>query len=330
MVERIQRNAPHIKITWVIGKLEYQLVKDIPGIEFIIFDKGQGSKAYSELAAALKGKKFDALFVMQVALRANLAARKIKAKIKIGFDWKRSKELHWLFTNRRIQAQQHPHVLDGFMAFADAIGVPRSDKVRWHIPISTEIDIWAQQATHNLDRFAIICPAASNPERNWLPLRYAEVVDYLSSKGISVVLCGGPGEVDKAMGQQIEVYTRRVVKNFIGQTNLKQMLALLNKACLVIAPDTGPAHMATAVGTPVIGLYAHSNPLRTGPYNNLANVVSVYDKHIKKQKGKDWKALKWGARAKGKDLMSSISSKAVFKKIDKILDTNLFAEEKVN
>ena len=320
MVERIQRYEPDIKVTWVIGKLEYPLVGDIPGIEFIVFDKQKGSEAYKELSAAMSGRKFDVLFAMQVAFRANWAATKIKARVKIGFDWERSKELHWLVTNRRIEAQKHAHVLDGFMAFADAIGIPRDEKPRWHIPISEEIESWTRQTTQSLNDFVIICPAASNPDRNWLPQRYAEVADYLASKGLSVVLCGGPGPVDKVLGEKIETFTRRIAKNLIGQTSLKQMLSLLSKAQLVIAPDTGPAHMATTVGTPVVGLYAHSNPRRTGPYNNLNDVVSVYEKHIKQQKGKDWTELKWGARAKGKNLMASVSVKEVQHKIDQVLN----------
>ena len=319
MVERIQRHAPDIQITWIIGKLEHQLVGDIEGVEFVIFDKQKGKQAYKDLSRSIKGRRFDVLFAMQVAFRANWAARKIKAKTKIGFDWERSKELHWLVTNKRVEAQKHPHVLDGFMAFADAIGIPKDQQVRWHIPISEEVMSWSRQATHNLDKYAVICPAASNPDRNWLPQRYAEVVDYLSSKGISVILCGGPGPVDKELGEKIEQFSRRVAKNLIGQTSLKQLLAVLKGAELVVAPDTGPAHMATTVGTPVVGLYAHSNPLRTGPYNSLGYVVSTYDKHIKKQKGAEWQTLKWGTRAKGKNLMASINSKDVFHKIDNVL-----------
>ncbi|HCB17662.1 MAG TPA: ADP-heptose--LPS heptosyltransferase I, partial [Alteromonas sp.] len=89
---------------------------------------------------------------------------------------------------------------------------------------------------------------------------------------------------------------------------------------LVIAPDTGPAHMATAVNTPVIGLYAHSNPRRTGPYNNLADVVSVYDQCIEQQAGKPWQALPWGCRAKGEDLMSMITTEQVNTAIDTLLN----------
>lgn len=322
MVERIQRTRPDIRITWVIGKVEYQLVKDIPDISFVVFDKRQGKIAYHNLRLALQDKHFDVLFLMQVALRANWAARQISANVKVGFDWKRSKELHWLFANKRIAFQPNAHVLEGFMGFADAIGIPRLDDVAWHIPIPPDDSLWAEQQTSELDRFVVISPAASKKERNWLPERYAKVADYLKSKGFGVVLCGGPGELDRELGNQILNFTDNIDADFIGKTSLKQMLAVLKLADLVIAPDTGPAHMATAVGTKVIGLYAHSNPRRTGPYNSLENVVSVYDEVIREQKGKDWTEIAWGSRAKGTDLMSKINTDQVCQQIDLVITKN--------
>lgn len=319
LVERLQRQAPHIQITWVIGKLEYLLVKDIPNINFIVFDKKAGKQAYQDLQSALTHETFDALFVMQVAFRANWAARLIKAKVKVGFDWARSKELHWLFANKRIATQPQAHVLEGFMAFADAIGIPSSESVAWSIPIPADDWQWAKQRCDELGEFAVISPAASKAERNWLPERYAAIADYLSSKGLKVVLCGGPGPLDKHFGEQISQLTHNISDNLIGHTSLKQMLGVLKCAKLVIAPDTGPAHMATTVGTDVIGLYAHSNPLRTGPYNNLADVVSVYEQSITQQTGKPWQNLPWGTRAKGPDLMALITVEQVSLKIDQVL-----------
>ena len=90
---------------------------------------------------------------------------------------------------------------------------------------------------------------------------------------------------------------------------------LLKHARLVIAPDTGPAHMATTVHTPVIGLYAHSNPRRTGPYSNIDSVVSVYDECVEEQRGKPWSALPWGTRAKGSQLMEKITVDMVKQKV---------------
>ncbi len=319
MVARIQQHWPQIELTWIIGKIEYQLVGDMPGIRFVVFDKSLGRQAYQKLAEDLKGETFDSLLVMQVALRANLAAAKIKAKQKIGFDWQRSKELHWLFTNKRITAQKHAHVLDGFMAFADALQVPPVTQPVWPIPVANEDQDWAEQQADRLGEFVIMSPAASKAERNWLPERYAQAAEYLVSKGKKVILCGGPGKLDQQTSQAILTHTDCFAANLVGQTSLKQLYALIGKAQLVIAPDTGPTHMATAAGTPVIGLYAHSNPRRTGPYLDQQRIVSVYDQVIEQQKGKPWTQLPWGARAKGEDLMAQISLEAVIDKIDQWL-----------
>ena len=120
------------------------------------------------------------------------------------------------------------------------------------------------------------------------------------------------------LGSDIQTTAQSALTSLIGQTSLKQMLALLKRASLVIAPDTGPAHMAVTQGTPVIGLYAHSNPRRTGPYLYQDYLVEVYHKHLLKQHGKADSQLPWGARVKGKDLMMDIPIEAVIEQFDKV------------
>ena len=315
MVNRIQTQWPDAQITWVIGKVEYQLLKLMPNIRFIIFDKSQGKAAVEQLKQAVANDTFDALLMMQVALRANMASRVIKAKQRIGFDWSRSKELHYLFANKRVAATKHAHVLDGFMDFADALGVPPVSEPSWSIPVSDEDRKWGEDQASSLGKYVVISPAASKEERNWLPQRYASIADHIQSLGLTVILCGGPGALDRKTADAIKTHVTTEVLDFTGQTTLHQLLMLLKHAHLVIAPDTGPAHMATTVGTPVIGLYAHSNPRRTGPYNSLAHVVSVYDECVEAQKGKPWTALPWGTRAKGSQLMEKISVDMVKQKL---------------
>ena len=91
-----------------------------------------------------------------------------------------------------------------------------------------------------------------------------------------------------------------------GKTSLKQLAALIHQANVVISPDSGPAHIATTQGTPVIGLYAYHNPLRTAPYHNLDNVVSVYEENVQKAQGKPSSELPWATKLKGKNLMAEI------------------------
>ncbi|GBL05727.1 glycosyltransferase family 9 protein [Glaciecola sp. KUL10] len=333
MVNEICSRLPQVKITWIIGKVEYQLLKGLPNVEFIVYDKKGGKAAKQKVKDQLAGRKFDALFLMQVALRANLLSLVVNAKRRIGFDWERSKEGHRLFVNEYIAKQTHGHVLEGFMGFADKLffemDVAKLEKhpnttryqPSWNIPISEDDKQWVDEQLNALGKFIVISPAASKAERNWHAQGYATVAARASELGYKVVLCGGPGPLDKLISDQILAINGHIDLNLVGKTTLKQMLQVLAKASLVVAPDTGPAHMATTVNTPVLGLYAHSNPLRTGPYLSLEHTISVYDECIEEQHHKPWTSLKWGIRAKGSDLMSRIDEARVIKMLEKLLNT---------
>jgi len=307
-VQAIQKAYPDAKITWVVGKVEAMMLANLPGVELVVFDKKQGKAAYKQLKAQFKGRKFDVLLHMQVALRANLVARCIPAKIKIGFDWARSKELHSLVINKRIAAEPQAHVLEGFREFAKAIGV--SDyQPTWQMPFTEQDQQHADEllgAERLAKRIFVISPAASKKERNWLPERYALLAEHAHKQGFAVVITGGPTPLEVELSEQIITSTSIPILNLVGKTKLKELLCVLKRADLVLAPDTGPAHMAVTVGTPVIGLYAHSNPKRTGPYLYQNYVVEVYHQNLLKQTGKTADQLPWGTRVKGADLMSQI------------------------
>lgn len=320
-VQAIQQKHPQARIVWIVGKVEKVLLDGLPGVELIVFDKSLGWQAYSQLRRDLKGETFDVLLHMQVAFRANLAALFIRARRKIGFDWDRAKELHALFMRERIPPQNEPHVLDGFFAFAQRLGVPDDalKNVSWRIPVLAADQAFADQHIPPGSRTLVISPAASKAERNWLPERYAAVADYAAEKGFKIVLCGGPGKMDRELGDQIKSFSRTEIQDLIGKTSLKQMLALLGNATVVLAPDTGPAHMANSQGTPVIGLYAHSNPKRTGPYRFQHYVVEAYHQNLFKQYGKTAQQLPWGTRVKGAAAMADISVEAVVAMFERVL-----------
>ena len=318
-VQAIQRHYPKAKISWVIGKVEAALLEGLPGVELVIFDKKQGISAYQKLRKTFKHKQFDVLLHMQVAFRANLVARCIPAKVKVGFDWHRAKEAHSLFINQSIEKQQQPHVLEGFMGFAQAIGAPDTAP-QWQLPISDANSAVAVQYLDGLGKTLAIAPAASGTERNWLPERYAEVARHAHNQGFSIVLTGGPTELEQCLADEIMQYIDFPVLNLVGKTSLKELLCVLEQASLVIAPDTGPAHMAVTVGTPVIGLYAHSNPARTGPYLYQDYVLEVYHQNLKQQYGKTADKLPWGRRVKGVNLMEQITSESVIAMFDRVVE----------
>ncbi|MEZ9236873.1 glycosyltransferase family 9 protein [Shewanella sp. 10N.286.52.A9] len=313
MVQAIQRQYPDLAVTWVIGKVEYQLLKHLPGIRFVIFDKSQGWRSYGKLRQDIAGQRFDVLLHMQVALRATIASLMISAKVRVGFDKARAKEGQWLVTNHAVEPLATPHVLEGFMGFAKTIGV-KDLSPKWNIPVLESDSEFANELIAETEKVLVICPAASKAERNWLPERYAAVAEHAVSKGYRVILCGGPSQLEVDLAASINHFASQSIENKVGQTTLTQLLAVLNRASIVIAPDTGPAHMAVTQGTPVIGLYAHSNPGRTGPYMSLMQVVSVYDEVIRQQFPN--MTIPWGKRAKGDDLMSLISVEKVIQQFD--------------
>lgn len=311
VVHAIQSHYPEAEITWVIGKTEASLMAGMSGVNLVVFDKSQGLAAYRHLYRALKGKRFDALLVMQVALRANLASLCISARRRIGYDRAKSKELHGLVISERIEPTSKPHVLDNFRQFQKALGVPLAAP-SWNIPTSAEDQRWAsEQLDRSRARHLIITPAASNPERNWLPDRYAAVADFASQQGFAVYLCGGAGEHETALANEILAQAKSPVRNLVGHSSLKQLFALTRLVQVVIAPDTGPAHMAVAAGTPVIGLYAHSNPARTGPYLWQDYVVDAYTPALQAIRSESPEQARWGQRLKGHELMEQITTERV-------------------
>ncbi len=203
---------------------------------------------------------------MQVSLRASLLSTLVRAPVKIGFDRARARELQWLFTNRRIAARRREHVLDSFWGFTEALGIAER-RLEWNLPLPVEAVEYAGRIIPDAQPTLLISPCSSHALRNWRAEFYAQVADHAVGRwGMRVVLCGGPSGLERDMGEAILARTKHPPVNQIGRDTLPQMLALLAAATVLLTPDSGPAHMAAMVGTPVIGLYAPTNPARSGPY----------------------------------------------------------------
>jgi heptosyltransferase I len=325
VIRRLQDNWPDVRVTWIIGKTEAALMSDIPEIDFVVFDKSRGRAAYRDVRAALAGKRFDIALCMHASLRANLLIRSLPARIRLGFDKARAKDFQWLFTNRRIDATPGAHALEAMMAFATAIGAAQRE-LRWDIPLAqAEQDFAAGIAAHDRP-LVVISPCSSQRARNfrnWSIENYAAVITHLETQhGAQVVLTGGPSDLEKDYGSQLAAGTAAL--NLVGQSTLKQLAALIARADLVICPDSGPAHMATALGTTVVGLYASSNPARTGPYMSQKFTINRYPDAIRRYLDKSEAEVRWGQRVRHPDVMNLIEVSDVTGKIDLFFDDREF------
>ena len=320
VVRRIQDNWPKANITWVIGKTEASLMAGIPDIEFITFDKSRGRRAYKDVQRQLGNKRFDIALCMHASLRANMLYRKINSPIKLGFDRKRAKDFQWLFTNKRITAAHGEHALEAMMSFASAIGVgPQA--IRWDIPLADDVRDFAASYSGENKPLIVISPCSSNRSRNfrnWRKENYVEIIRHMNSKDCRVVITGGPSALEIEYGEALAA--NGAADNLVGKTSLKQLAALIDAADLVICPDSGPAHMATAFSTPVLGLYATSNPERTGPYASRELTVNRYPDAVEKFLGKSVQQLRWGQRVRHPEAMDLITVEEVIAKIDNYFD----------
>ena len=309
---------PETKISWIIGKSEYELVKDIENVEFIIFEKNLGIQGYKNIQEKLKRRQFDILLHMQMSFRSSLVSLFVKSKIKLGFDKQRAKDLQWLFTNHKIAYKSNQHVIDSFFCFTEALGI-KEKLYKWDIPIPDSAKNFSKQYIRK-KRVLVISPCSSKSYRNWNCAGYAKIADYAIEKhDMQVILTGGTSKTEKAIGECINIHTKNTVINLIGKTNIKELLAILAESTVVIAPDSGPAHFATAVNTPVIGLYACTNPDRARPYLSKQWVVSQYPQAIKNKFNKSVDNIPWGTHIRDLGTMDLIKTDDVSKKLDEFL-----------
>jgi heptosyltransferase I len=316
IVRTLQAHWPQTRLTWIVGKLEHKLVGDLAGVEFIVFDKTAGWRGFRSLRTQLAGRRFDALLHMQVALRANLLSAMIGAPLRIGYDRARSKDLHGLFVNRRIAAHSGEHVLDAMASFLEPLGLKQTT-VCWEIPIPAQAEEFAAQHLPAEAPTLLVSPCSSHTLRNWRPDRYAAVIDHAATKlGWRVALCGGPSAYERQFGDTIVDKAKNKPIDLIGKDTLKQFLALARRASLVLTPDSGPMHMANAVGTPVLGLHAASNPQRSGPYSDRRWCVDRYDAAARKFRGKPAAELAWGTKLEYPGVMDLIETGDVIERLE--------------
>lgn len=328
VVRTLQAAWPETQLSWVIGKTEAALLGDVPGIDFLIFDKSRGVRAQFDLRRALRGRRFDILLAMHASLRANIASRMIPATTRVGFDRKRAKDYQRLFTSHQIPARPAQHVMDGLFEFAEYVGI-EDRLVRWDIPLSDRDIEYASNHVPDDVPVLAISPCSSQRfrnYRNWSVDNYAAIADHFANRHRgSVVLTGGPTELEREYGAAIIAKTRCRPNNLIGKTSLKQLVAILSRATVLTCPDSGPAHMATAVNTPVVGLYATSNPDRTGPYFSRQWVVNKYPDAILAEFGKTAEQLSWGKRVRNPRAMELIKVDEVATMLDRVMSQSAFS-----
>lgn len=319
-VRALQRCLPAAKITWITSPLAYALLNGMEGVHFEVVEKPRSLADYRAFYRTFGYRQFDTVLAMQANLRVNLLYPALRAPIKIGFDRTRAREGQWLFCNRRITFRD-THLVDSFLSFIEMLTGKQSTAI-WGLPLDESDLRWARERLHTLPKpWVAIHPHASKPERNWLPERYAETVAHAVSRWHSgILLTGGNAPAEQALCASLAQHASVNTLNLCGKTTLKQLAALLSLVDVLIAPDTGAVHIARAMDTPVIGLYAVASPKLTGPYQRLEYCVDRYPQAVQKFLGKDPEQLPWNTRVHHPDAMTLIRVEDVMRQLEKVLE----------
>lgn len=309
LVRTLQSAWPQTRLHWIIDKAGHKLLDGLPGVQFHVYDKKTGLAGMRALRRELPNEGFDVLLQMQVALRANLLSAFVPAQRRIGYDKSRSKDLHGLFVNERIPDRPGIHVLDAIGSFCEPLGLKQTE-VAWNLSVPDDAYEWAARQWEDDGTPALmISPCSSHVRRNWIAERYAALADHAASKDWRVVLCGGRSELERSTADAILAAMKHPALDLVGKDTLKQLPALLKRASLLVTPDSGPMHIANAMGTKVLGLHAASNPHRSGPYSDRRYCVDKYDAAARKYLGKPADTLKWGAKIEFDGVMELIETR---------------------
>ena len=279
IINAIRRAHPDCRITWVVEPMPAGILETHPSIDrVVVFHKREGVRGVLALRRALARERFDTTLNFNVYFKSVFPTVLSRARERIGFGRDRARDAVWLFSNRRLPPAPRAHTQDLFLEFLDVLAVPRPDPLEWRIEPNDEERARQARFFGRLGRpAATLVVASANPKKDWPAERYVRLVDALYHDfGMQPVIIGGPGAREAAAARAVVDAASAPVIDARGD-GVRRLVWLLGGSRLLIAPDTGPVHIARALDVPVIGLYGHTNPWRVGPYHRFESLwVDTY------------------------------------------------------
>lgn len=305
VLETLRGRFPEAHIGWAVEEASAPILEGSPALnELIRLERktlrGAGGLAYfKRWLQSLRERQFDTVLDPHNLFKSGLMAYASGASLRVGF--KKFREGNFLFMNRRVRpAVRYRHAVEKYLSLLEPLGVPESQWT-FRFPLS-----WGPQDEEAIERFwmqqgfgqggakqeAVVAvnPGASWSSKRWIPERYAQVADRLVKEhGIRILLLWGPGErplaerIAQAMGGTSVI---------APETDLKRLMALIKRCRLMITGDTGPLHIAAALGVPTVALFGPSDPARNGPYGQghvvIRSLIPPATHWQKKEIGNHW------------------------------------------
>ncbi|MGD0275015.1 MAG: lipopolysaccharide heptosyltransferase II [Syntrophales bacterium] len=286
----LRKLYPNTHITWVIEEAASYLIFGHPDLDQVIISRRKAwiedlkrgkiwpvAREVHSFFKALRSQSYDMVIDFHGLFKSAVMVAISGGKRKIGYD--SLQEMSGLFYNERIPEDMGKHAVDRYMDFIRYLdrkdGLGNNMPVLFHIPIqeTNHRRVEALLAEHGLDihkSFVAVNPLALWETKLWSDEKFAELGDRIVNElNIPVVFTGSQSAYTDGIGRRMH----RPSIHLGGKTSLKDLAALYGKASLLVTTDSGPMHIAAAVGTPVVALFGPTDPVRTGPYGEKHIVI---------------------------------------------------------
>jgi len=280
---------PQAHIAWLLGSTFAPLLAKHPLLDEVIpFDRrhygrmlqsARSCADFVRFVAGLRRRRFDLVVDLPGLLRSWFLAWSTGASRRVGFA--HARELAWLFYTERIRcrdAATDTHAVELNLRLARTLGLP-VEPPQFPLALSTQElatarDHIAEAAGRPVERFSAIIPGTRWESKHWPPEYLGQLLQRMHTAGMPpAVLLGAPD--DRSFSDQVLATCASPVVNLVGRTSLRELAAAIALSDLVVCHDSGPMHIAAALGKPLVAVFGPTNPVRTGPYSPQARVVSL-------------------------------------------------------
>jgi len=283
---------PQARIAWIVERREAAVLRGNAALsEVVPVDTRGWRRPRSPLGVAettgalvalgrhLRASRFDVAIDLQGLVKSGVITAATRAPLRIGFAASQCREsLNTLFTNRRVTPPPTAHhVVDRYLSLVEPLGV-RAAAVEFSLPTSEAAEervdgVLGRKGLRSRDRLVVLNPGAGRPDKRWPAVHFRGLARRLVDDAkVSVLVTWGPHELDDARTIVGDETAGRAV--LAPPTSLEELLAVLRRASVVVAGDTGPLHMAAALGTPCVGLYGPTSAVRNGPYGQVPRTLT--------------------------------------------------------
>ena len=273
-VAALRRAFPEATIDWLVDAPHRDFLSLVPAVSSLVVLKERGASGWLAVRRELRSRQYHAAIDFQGLIKSAALAWMSGAHRVVGFDRASLREpMASLFYSEQITVESRAHVVQKNLQLATAMGAVRGDALEFPIaPVTSEkVDVFLGAAAAP---YALINPGAAWPNKRWPPDRLGAIAEALRDRhGLASVVLWGPGE---------EAAARAVVTASAGAaslapaTNLHDLIALARRARLILSGDTGPLHIASALGVPAVALFGPTDEARNGPWDPADISISKY------------------------------------------------------